>query len=354
MTQAAATGKRKTASEGSTVYLHIGLAKTGTTAIQRFFFENSEELTKHGVFYPDNFRSPETGYSDWGHHILSHKWGGWLDKKVFPITPDEAWEKTAAFIRRNPGRHVISSERFQDTLGVPGDKEIIRFVEDIIAPAKLVIVVYLRRQDMFAESHYKELVKNNYHTCTFAEYISNLPHFLDYAAYLDKIAQLSPSVRIVARIYDPSLFTGGNLFADFFDALDMQMPKINLTSGKRITNPSINSALVALMENMQTKPLWREKKFRGQLYRFFENHPELIDIGAPLLSDEDRKEILIRYENSNARVADLYLSEQQAHGLKMTNETRMKKFNKDRLIYSSNDVTRLLEIAINTLHRPAP
>ena len=159
-------------------------------------------------------------------------------------------------------------------------------------------------------------------------------------------------MQIIARIYDPNLFTCGNLFADFFDALDMELPKIDLASGKRTTNPSINSPLVALMETMRTKPLWREAEFRRKLYHFFDNKPEMIDIGAPMLSDEDRREILKRYEDSNARVADLYLSEQHALGLTMPEDSGKRKFNKDRLIYSSNDVIRLLEITISTLKKP--
>ncbi|MFI3300974.1 MAG: hypothetical protein R3Y28_06090 [Candidatus Gastranaerophilales bacterium] len=35
-----------------TIYLHIGLQKTGTTTLQAFFYKNNDLFTQHGVFYP--------------------------------------------------------------------------------------------------------------------------------------------------------------------------------------------------------------------------------------------------------------------------------------------------------------
>ena len=38
----------------TTVYLHIGFPKTGTSAIQNFFRKNSGELRRNKVLYPDS------------------------------------------------------------------------------------------------------------------------------------------------------------------------------------------------------------------------------------------------------------------------------------------------------------
>src|SRR5690554_3774829 len=40
-------------SEKKTLYLHIGLGKTGTTALQEFFWANRSQLAKRGIDYPD-------------------------------------------------------------------------------------------------------------------------------------------------------------------------------------------------------------------------------------------------------------------------------------------------------------
>ena len=48
-------------SQEKTLYLHIGLPKTGTTSIQNYLFENREALMQRGVCYPKPLASV-------GHH----------------------------------------------------------------------------------------------------------------------------------------------------------------------------------------------------------------------------------------------------------------------------------------------
>jgi hypothetical protein len=40
-----------------TIYLHIGIPKTGTTAIQNFFFQKREDLKNYGLLYPNTAAS---------------------------------------------------------------------------------------------------------------------------------------------------------------------------------------------------------------------------------------------------------------------------------------------------------
>ena len=40
-----------------TIYLHIGVSKTGTTSIQRFLYKNRELLKDKGILYPCPFDS---------------------------------------------------------------------------------------------------------------------------------------------------------------------------------------------------------------------------------------------------------------------------------------------------------
>jgi hypothetical protein len=331
--------------ERSSVYLHIGFAKTGTTALQHFFYSNRYYFDGQGIYYPDNFRAPERGYADWGHHILSHKWGGWLNPEVFPITPDEAWDRTAELIAANPGKYIISSERFQDILGRLGSTEILSFIKQKVAPARLVIVAYIRRQDEFAESHYKELVKNNFHKGTFSEYVANLPTFLYYDEFMDICSKVVTRENIIVRVYNRSLFPGGSLFADFADAIGIGELGANLHR-ETITNPSLNSALVSLMGNRQMKPLWAEKTFRHRLYQFFDNRSDLIGAEAPLLSECQRADMLAQFAGSNARLSRRFLSTRLARALEHPAATGSDSFNENSPMYSTNDVKALLEIAL--------
>ncbi|WP_170468407.1 hypothetical protein [Ruegeria arenilitoris] len=330
--------------ERSTVYLHIGFSKTGTTALQQFFYNNRDHFDRQGIYYPDNFRNPENGYSDWGHHILSHKWGGWLNPKVFPITPDDAWDRTAELIAGKPGSYIISSERFQDILGKPDSAEILRFIEKKVAPSRLAIVAYIRRQDDFAESHYKELVKNNFHKGTFSEYLANLPAFFRYDEFLESCCEVVAKENIIVRVYNRSLFPGGSIFADFLDAIGTGELGANLHH-EAITNASLNSALASLMGNKQMKPLWAEKTLRHELYQFFNNRTDLVGANAPLLSEGQRADILAQFADSNARLSERFLPTQQARALEPPAATGVESFNENRPIYSTNDVKDLLKAA---------
>ena len=94
------------------VYLHIGMPKTGTTAIQRFLFENhSVLLDKQGCLYPDHSLG-------WHQHVSLVK------AIVRPIFPKAIFNKAIAeieekdwleglkrqYVGRNCSKIIVSSE----------------------------------------------------------------------------------------------------------------------------------------------------------------------------------------------------------------------------------------------------
>lgn len=48
----------------NTLLLHIGTPKTGTTALQKFLSENSEELKKQGWDFPDMLKEWQIQYGE--------------------------------------------------------------------------------------------------------------------------------------------------------------------------------------------------------------------------------------------------------------------------------------------------
>src|SRR5271156_1404201 len=96
------------------VLLHVGLAKTGSTAIQLYLYHEREALARHGVYWAETYPNGLFALNDCAHPVYSHKWGGWLDPAKFPVTPDAAWRALRETILAKGGRHVLSSERFSD------------------------------------------------------------------------------------------------------------------------------------------------------------------------------------------------------------------------------------------------
>ncbi|MBR1630056.1 MAG: hypothetical protein IJ679_12465 [Lachnospiraceae bacterium] len=143
-------------------YLHIGMPKTGTTAIQCFLRDNREELKKQGFCYPDfGYAYPKVGAHRNGYFVSrvdnlyeKEREGSYrkLDKLAKScekiILSDEAiWRK-----QRKLDFWKTIRERFE-SLGLT-----------------LQIIVYLRRQDEMIESFWNHRVKGKGETVSFAEY----------------------------------------------------------------------------------------------------------------------------------------------------------------------------------------
>jgi hypothetical protein len=86
------------------ILVHIGMHKTGTTAMQSLFGANRAELGQLGITYP--------GKADWHHSATKSMMGRPIGRSASgPIPADiRRWERVVNEARRSTGRVVISSE----------------------------------------------------------------------------------------------------------------------------------------------------------------------------------------------------------------------------------------------------
>ncbi len=144
------------------MFVHCGLHKTGTTAIQTVFAEHRDRLRAHGVLYPSS------GSHQVGHHNLAWELTG--DRRFDPaaLTLARVVREIAGF----GGDVVLSSEDFESIL----DRA------DLIAPLlrrlgatgrDIRVVVYARQSTAYAESLYLELLKHDY-TAPFPQFVREI------------------------------------------------------------------------------------------------------------------------------------------------------------------------------------
>jgi hypothetical protein len=127
------------------IFLHIGMDKTGTTAIQSFFNKNRALLKTKGLLYP------ETGENRVAHYELSGSLGFFHGKKnIFP-DPSTLSEKIATEISEFE-TIIFSSEFFM----IPAN---IQPVKHFFSDYDTKIIIYLRRHDTWWESVYNQAVK---------------------------------------------------------------------------------------------------------------------------------------------------------------------------------------------------
>ena len=131
------------------VYLHIGLHKTGTTSLQRFFFHHAEAGSLGDIDYPI---TPPVRNSR-AHHLLA----GFA-------APDSA-DKAAALVDRIHSSSADSVVLSSELLSLADPARIVEIVGD-----EAVIVLYLRRQDDYLESFYREVVKMSHYQGSAAEF----------------------------------------------------------------------------------------------------------------------------------------------------------------------------------------
>ncbi len=213
----------------ATIYLHIGLPKTGTSSIQYFMWapENRALLEQHGICYP------EMGFR----YRMVSKY------------------RNAHFLLRTPGSMDESDKHYKDyetgldkvsELAAKYDK-ILLFDEAIWAGSlnrdnfwprlkndlderglDIRIIVYFRRQDQWVESLYAQKIKSGMTCKSFSDYLQQMRevHYpVDFCAYLDMLSDIFGKEALVPRVFERGQFRGpeGTIHSDFLDILGLTM-----------------------------------------------------------------------------------------------------------------------------------
>jgi hypothetical protein len=133
------------------LYIHCGLHKTGTTALQHALSEKRQALLKHHFLYP----KIGVPYQSVAQHNLA--WQLNRDRRFQTGLGD--WDKLFAQFKDFDGAMVISSEDFETTLLKPS-----RWKAVIERAAKfevqITFLIYLREPKSYFESLYLELLKH--------------------------------------------------------------------------------------------------------------------------------------------------------------------------------------------------
>jgi len=213
------------ASQRCDIELHIGLAKTGTTAVQAYLAANRRILLEeHRTLFPRSL----------GRQLSSHLAAACqqsarpddLRKKRGLLTPaavDGYREDLAARLaeeidRERPERLVISCEHFTSRLH--SDAEL-ACLKSFLSPftRSIRVWIYLRRQDELIRSAYTTAIRNG-GTAPFRWPGAGRERpDLHFDRLLDRWAREFSEQAINVRLYDRSRLARNDIVADFCDAL---------------------------------------------------------------------------------------------------------------------------------------
>ncbi len=134
---------------GREIFIHCGLHKTGTTALQNVFFLNARELFQQGFLYPKAFIPPKLT----GHHNLAWELSRDRRYRIGNGNTNLLSQKMA----EHRSEIILSSEDFEGSLLHPERWTDLKVASEQ-AGRTLVFVVYLRDQLEYFESLYGELL----------------------------------------------------------------------------------------------------------------------------------------------------------------------------------------------------
>ncbi|WP_097012851.1 hypothetical protein [Pseudodesulfovibrio profundus] len=207
--------------ETRTLYLHIGLPKTGSTALQCFFKENVEQLRQVGLSYPTS-SIRKSGLFD------SHAGNGFALSPLHPTYSKREHDNLLNEIVAQPTPNVlISSEYLSQLTG-----EDIKELRSKLTQFKFKIIAYLRRADSYTESCFQQLVKNHG-----ANAKSKVVTTAARKSVEELVALLShfEEENVIIRPYERQQFVDGTIFSDFMDAVGLE-----LTDEYHVPNKIIN------------------------------------------------------------------------------------------------------------------
>jgi hypothetical protein len=203
------------------VFIHVGPPKTGTSAIQNWFSENTEILLTKGVYYPKHALDPNgvsSGNLSTVCNIVQH---AELGK---PATIKISEEKISALLAEfnKSGCHCLflSSEFFiQHMLALKKSIPNVRFI------------AYLRNPIEIMESNYNQGVKRaGFSHCINLASFNTMPHvnyLLDYVESADKES-------LVLRFYEVSFNGTASLIDDVLTLLEVE--------GVNVAKKSVNNS----------------------------------------------------------------------------------------------------------------
>lgn len=287
------------------VTVHIGAFKTATSAIQFALARSDRVLSRVGAKYAETGlnvpfskhlhlfdRIVDGGYNRQRH--LTHKGEDYIGQLIV-----EAQE---------PGlEHLLLSE---EELSYPSPA-VAQYLAPLQDVADVEIVLVVRRQPEFLESLYLQYLKEPLRqvTDTFEEFLdSDYGKYGDFSSLLEMWEEVFGRESITVMDFDD--LRNGDVVVNF--ANQVGLPK-NLRSPDHNINPSITPASGELLRLIAVSTPQFPRMALASLLRQLAPGK-----GTTLLTPEITENILDRFRDSNARLADSY-------GIKLDREAELSK-----------------------------
>ncbi len=339
-----------------TLYLHLGMAKTGTKSIQHFMLHNRRVLNEKGYQFPNSpYTYPLVDSCRNAHFMLGHQYNedGARDRnRERECLVGGMAEIYAQFEKYD--NIVLSEEGLWRGHG--NHKKLFPYLAKHARnhDYTIKIVVYLRRQDDYVMSLWNQYVKHprSQEMLPFDEYLEkfqkNAPHVLSYASTLDGIAECFGKENIIVRRFDRNFWKNGSLADDFLDCIGIERTdEFEDLPREANTGLSANMAEIKRVINHDKTFSEYENYYFSSLARSLSEESSA-RYPSCMMSVQERRAMLEKYSEENARTAAEYIGD--GHPLFSDEIKDLPKWEPDNR-FMQDDIIRLYASAVTDLRR---
>lgn len=287
------------------VFLHIGLEKTGTSAIQYFLKINKYLLKQHSNICIPQYRAKDSVFT---HHRLAKSFfsNQNIAKKHRSYSNFEL-RRFLDLIKSSPASTIIISSELFAFYNTGEVEQLNNYLSDF----DVQIVLFLRRQDEYLEAQYAQHLKGVWAKGGKPiEPEKFTTHNLNYFAFINKW-KAGNFKDIDVKIYQAS--NGKKkIYQQFFEDIDKTILESDwIVFPERLRNPSLSIFHLTLMKNYIH--LIKEEEIRKKVASllFFHNneyskkHGSIIP-NKQIFTNLFKKNLLAEYEVSNKKLLLMY------------------------------------------------
>ncbi|MFK8011371.1 MAG: hypothetical protein AB8B80_04985 [Marinicellaceae bacterium] len=203
------------------LYIHIGMPKTGSSAIQAFLALNEEYLKNNDCAYPNHQGFLQAFQTSAGNARELDVWIKNHNTKIF--------NRFLTKIRTK--KVILSSELLYSKLRDCPEK-----FASFFANYNIKIICYIRDMGDLAESCSNQLIKNH-NVVDYTNFENNIKGF-NYYECLIRATQHINIDKIIVKKYEKNGFYQGNIYADFMQILDLELDD-SVNYPEKFVNPSL-------------------------------------------------------------------------------------------------------------------
>lgn len=293
------------------------MPKTGTSYIQSTLKLNYEALKQKGYAFPLSLRCGKYSNTRNAHFLINRC----VDEngKRDPNAEQEIWDRyfdRISSLFKTYDNMILSEEAIWN-ISPKRDKEFWPKLKKELDSRNINyrIIVYLRRQDLFIQSHWAQKVRE-FETRSFKEYINgkNIMR-LNYYSRAKVIADYMGKENLDIRLYEKQQWGGtkNNLISDFFEAVGLEFNEDFQELERTTANISLGGVYLDYKRYMNRYPEMRSLEGgKSNLHLIltrlmYENASDFSFSKNNFLTYDETVEFLGKYREENEKVAREFL-----------------------------------------------